>query len=349
MNMKISNNTRFLAEWEEQDAILISLPNESTDWNYILDEVKECYLNIAKAILEGNEQLIVVCASKADAEALFEPLNNGSITYVETEINDTWTRDYGFISVIENGRLKALDFGFNGWGLKFASNFDNLINLKLAEKNILPIDSYENHRDFTLEGGSLETDGCGTLLTTSECLCSPNRNGGKTKKEIEHILSDRLGIDHFLWLDNGYLAGDDTDSHIDTLARICPNDTILFVGCKDIDDEHFEALLKMKMQLSEFRSKSGHNYNLIELPFPSPIYDDKGNRLPATYANYLVMNNRVLFPTYNQPENDFKALHAIKMAFPNHDVIGVDCIALIKQHGSLHCSTMQIPKGLLNI
>ena len=349
MKMNIFNKPRFLAEWEEQDAVMIALPDESTDWNYILNEVKECYFNIAKAILESKQKLVVICASETEAKLLFEPLNNDAIIYIETKINDTWTRDYGIISVVENGKLKALDFGFNGWGLKFASNFDNLTNLKLKELGYIPDYLYINYRDFTLEGGSLETDGHGTLLTTSECLCSPNRNGGKTKNEIEDILSVRLGIDHFLWLDYGYLAGDDTDSHIDTLARICPNDTILYVGCRDVDDEHFESLLKMKMQLSSFRTKSGKEYNLIELPFPSPIFDNDGNRLPATYANYLVLNDRILYPTYNQPENDFKALHAIKTAFPKHDLIGVNCVALIKQHGSLHCSTMQIPKGLLNI
>lgn len=338
-----------MAEWERQDAVLIAIPDEATDWNYILEEVKTCYHEIAKAIIDGDENLIVLTRNHDDAKSLFADLNQTKIRYIKAEINDTWTRDYGFISVESNGELKALDFGFNGWGLKFASNFDNLINLKLSETPLLPSGSYVNYRDFTLEGGSLETDGKGTLLTTSECLCSPNRNGGKSKPEIEKKLSDRLGINHFLWLDYGYLAGDDTDSHIDTLARICPNDTIVYVGCRNFDDEHFEQLLKMKIQLSEMKTLEGKPFNLIELPFPDAIYDDEGLRLPATYANYLVMNSHILMPTYNQPENDRKACEAIKIAYPEHIIVPIDCRPLIKQHGSLHCSTMQIPAELLNL
>ena len=349
MKMNISNDRRFIAEWETQDAILIAIPDQTTDWNYILDEVKDCYFNICKAIIEGNQKLIVLTSSISDAKSLLSSLNQDLIIYVEAIINDTWTRDYGFISVTEDQYMKALDFEFNGWGLKFASNRDNLINLKLLNNGIIPQNSYINYRDFTLEGGSLETDGKGTLLTTSECLCSQNRNGGKSKIEIEEILSKRLGINHFLWLDHGYLAGDDTDSHIDTLARMCPNDTILYVGCRNVDDEHFEELLKMRMQLSSFCTQTGNKYNLIELPLPDPIFDNEGERLPATYANYLVMNDRVLVPTYNQEQNDSEAINKIKLAFPNHEIIGIDCCVLIKQHGSLHCSTMQIPKGLLNI
>ena len=346
MNNNVTTR-RMLAEWEKQDAIIMALPHKETDWLYMLDEVWDCYLNIAKAILDAEQKLILLVNDKTQASELLKDLPFDNIMMINLQTNDTWTRDYAFISIDSTDGLKAIDFGFNGWGLKFASNHDNLVNLNLKNINLIPSDSYINLRHFICEGGSLETDGKGTLLTTSKCLCSENRNGGLSKNEVEKVLSHELGITNFLWLDYGYLAGDDTDSHIDTLARICPNDTILYVGCRNIDDEHFEALTNMRIQLESFRSKDGKPYHLIELPLPDPIFDEDGERLPATYANYLILNNRILMPTYNQHENDRIAIEMAKIAFPNYQIIPIDCNALIKQHGSLHCSTMQVPKGLL--
>ena len=164
---------------------------------------------------------------------------------------------------------------------------------------------------------------------------------------MEQVLSRELGFTRYLWLDHGYLAGDDTDSHIDTLARICPNDTIVFVGCRDIDDEHFEALMNMRMQLESFTTADGRPYRLLELPMADAMYDEDGERLPATYANYLVLNDRILLPTYNQPDNDRAATEIMRLAYPGYQIVGIDCSALVRQHGSLHCSTMQIPQGLL--
>ena len=212
---------------------------------------------------------------------------------------------------------------------------------------ILP-DQYSNERDFILEGGSVETDGKGTLLTTTRCLTSPNRNGGKSKEELNTILAERLGVNHVLWLDYGALAGDDTDSHIDTLARLAPDNTILFTGCRNVDDEHFEELLKMRAQLTLFRNQEGEPYNLIELPLPDPIYDEAGDRLPATYANFLVTDKVVFMPVYGQPANDALAMQTVRIAYPEHEVVGIDCRPLIKQHGSLHCATMQLHKGFIN-
>lgn len=292
--------------------------------------------------------MIVLCSPDSDAMELFSDCRDELITLVTTEINDTWTRDYGPLTVLKDDRLRALDFGFNGWGLKFASDKDNLVNLNLDKKSFFKPRSYRNERDFILEGGSVETDGEGTLLTTTRCLCSPNRNGGKSKKEIAEILEQRLGVTHVLFLDYGALEGDDTDSHIDTLARIAPGNTILFTGCRNIEDPQFEELLKMKAQLMMFRNIVGEPFNLVELPLPDAIYDEKGERLPATYANYLVTDTTVFMPTYAQPQNDALAMQTVKIVFPDHDVVGVDCRTLIKQHGSLHCATMQLPKGLMS-
>ncbi|MDE6668229.1 MAG: agmatine deiminase family protein [Muribaculaceae bacterium] len=336
-----------LAEWEPQAAILLALPHSSTDWCDVLKQAYNQYKRLVEALLRHNYNVILLKHEQEDISDWLKSLscNQDRLFQVETVYNDTWVRDYGPISISKNNALRALDFGFNGWGLKFAADKDNLINLNLAAKNIISSALYRNNRDFELEGGSIETDGKGTLLTTSRCLCSPNRNGGKTKQELTNILQKRLGVSHILWLDYGALAGDDTDSHIDTLARMAPDDTILFVGCRDTQDEHFEELLKMRAQLTLFRNPEGKPYNLIELPLPDPIYDSNGMRLPATYANYLITDRHIFMPTYGQPEKDLLASQTIKIAFPHHQIVGVDCTTLILQHGSLHCATMQLYPG----
>ena len=340
--------TRLIAEWEGCRSVLLALPESHTDWNYILEEARDQYRRIILALTSNGLHCVVLTADKVSAETLLAECDQSLLTLIEMDYNDTWTRDYGPISVERGDRLRALDFGFNGWGLKFASDNDNLVNLRLKERYVIMPETYRNERDFTLEGGSIETDGHGTLLTTSLCLCSENRNGGRSKPALNDILKDRLGVDHVLWLDYGALAGDDTDSHIDTLCRMAPDNTILFTGCRDMDDPHFEELLKMRAQLTMFRTPEGEPYNLVELPLPSPIYDENGDRLPASYANYLVTPDKIFMPTYSQPENDMLACHTVKVAFPDHEVVPVECSTLIKQHGSLHCATMQIPDTLFN-
>lgn len=340
----MATDIRLLAEWEPQAAILLALPHLSTDWYEVLEQAYNQYKKLVEALLKHNYNVILLKSEQEDITDWLNTLscNQDRLFQVNCTYNDTWTRDYGPITISKNGELRALDFGFNGWGLKFAADKDNLVNLNLANKGIISPDLYRNNRDFVLEGGSIETDGRGTLLTTSKCLCSLNRNGGKTKHELTDILCKRLGVSHILWLDYGSLAGDDTDSHIDTLARMAPDDTILFVGCQDMEDSHFEELLKMKAQLTMFRTPEGKPYNLIELPLPDPIYDTQGQRLPATYANYLITEKHIFMPTYGQPKKDLLAAQTIKIAFPYHQIVGVDCTTLILQHGSLHCATMQL-------
>lgn len=343
----MNHGIRFIAEWENCRAVLLALPESHTDWECILEEARGQYRELIGAMTSHGVHCVVLTANKEEAAELLKECPREKLTLVETEYNDTWTRDYGPLSVERHGRLRALDFGFNGWGLKFASDKDNLVNLRMNEMGAYEPGVYRNERGFTLEGGSVDTDGCGTVLTTSQCLCSPNRNGGKGKEELNAILADRLGTEHVLWLDYGALAGDDTDSHIDTLCRMAPGNTILFTGCRDMDDPHFEDLLKMRAQLTLFRTPEGEPYNLVELPLPAAIYDEEGERLPASYANYLVTPEYIFMPVYDQPENDTLACHTVKVAFPDHEVVPVRCLTLIKQHGSLHCATMQLPDNLL--
>lgn len=343
------SDIRFIPEWEPVEYVLLALPNKDTDWDYILPEAVDQYKRLVKAFSDEGLKVILLCDNVEEAREIMKDCPQDKILYVLAEYNDTWTRDYGIITVVRNERLRALDFGFNAWGLKFAADKDNLVNLYLDKKGLLQPLTYRNERDFVLEGGSVESDGNGTVMTTSRCLQSPNRNGGKTKAELNHELHDRLGADHVLWLDHGALEGDDTDSHIDTLARLAPDDTIVFTGTKNFDDPQFESLLAMRAQLTLFRTAEGNPYNLVELPLPDPVTDEEGNRLPATYANYLVANGVIFMPTYAQPNKDELAMRSIKIAFPEHKVVGVDCRTLLRQHGSLHCATMQIPAGIINI
>lgn len=341
-----NENTIILpAEWAPQSGIMLTWPHRNTDWKDILDEVIPCYVSIAKEIIK-REKLLIVCKNTEDVKRALGNTNYNQITFREMEINDTWARDHGPISVIANGYPFICDFTFNGWGLKFAANFDNQITKKLfASHTFAPEIHYQNMMHCVLEGGSIESDGCGTILTTSQCLLSENRNDYKDKQEISEYLKMIFGIQRVLWLDNGYLAGDDTDSHIDTLARFCNPETIAYVKCEDKADEHFEALSKMEQELLQFKTSKGLPYRLIPLPMADAVYDNN-ERLPATYANFLIINKAVLFPTYDSPK-DAIAKQQLQSAFPEREIIGINCLPLIKQHGSLHCITMQFPENFI--
>lgn len=336
-----SKNYFLPAEWHPQSFIQLTWPHQDTDWNYMLDEVEECFLNLAREIA-SRQPLLLVAPEFPKALENFEFKEN--VFYVECPTNDTWARDHGFISLLnEQEEVRLVDFCFNGWGMKFAACKDNLINSQLVKSSLLN-GTYQNCRNFVLEGGSIESDGEGTLLTTSLCLLAPNRNDTLDKQEIEDYLKKSFNLKQVLWLDHGYLAGDDTDSHIDTLARLCPDHTICYVQCTDTEDEHYTELKKMEEQLKEFRTLDNEPFRLLGLPMPEAIFDEDEERLPATYANFLIMNDAVLYPTYDQPENDRKAACVLQEAFPGKEIVGVDCRALIKQHGSLHCVTMQYPR-----
>lgn len=331
------------AEWAPQRGVQLTWPHAQTDWAYMLEEVQACFANIAREIARRELLLIVTPEPEQVRQQISGCVNMDNVRFMQCDTNDTWARDHGPITLIDpDGRPLLFDFKFNGWGLKFAADKDNLITRRTLEAGLLQ-GTYVNRLNFALEGGSIESDGRGTLLTTSECLLSPNRNGQMNRAEIEAYLKEQFNLRQVLWLDHGYLAGDDTDSHVDTLARLCPDDTIAYVRCTDTTDEHYEALHLMEEQLKTFRTPEGKPYRLLPLPMADAIVED-GERLPATYANFLVMNGAVLYPTYNQPANDAQAAQVLQEAFPGREVVGIDCRALIRQHGSLHCVTMQYPE-----
>lgn len=333
------------AEWAPQSGIQLTWPHAGTDWAHMLTEVQACFAAIAREIAQRELLLIVTPEPEEVKKQISATVNMQNVRFMECETNDTWARDHGAITMLDAEGVSVLDFMFNGWGLKFASDKDNLITRQAVESGFLN-GRYVNRLGFVLEGGSIESDGLGTLLTTSECLLSPNRNGQMSRDEIEEYLCSVFHLKQVLWLDHGYLAGDDTDSHVDTLARLCSPDTIAYVQCTDTQDEHYEALHQMEEQLKTFRTLNGNPYRLLALPMVDKI-EEEGERLPATYANFLIMNDAVLYPTYRQPENDQRAKEVLQEAFPEYEIVGIDCRALIKQHGSLHCVTMQYPAGVL--
>ncbi len=333
---------RVPAEWEKQRAVLLSFPHEETDWYdpsdpRSLESALVPFIRIAQAIAY-SQPVYIICRNKERISSYFCSTRN--MTFIEIPANDTWIRDYGYISIIEDEEVKLLDFKFNGWGGKFDALFDNSVNSILHQKGYMGTTPMEQI-DFVLEGGSIESDGEGTILTTSTCLCNPNRNGGLEKKEVEQELNRYLGAKRVLWLDHGYLAGDDTDSHIDTLARFVNSETIAYVKCDDNLDEHYSELKEMERQLRAFRTAQGKPYTLVPLPMCEPKYNKTGDRLPATYANFLISNHALLYPTYSD-KNDKEVGEIFKKLFPNREIIPINCLKFIEQGGSLHCSTMQV-------
>ena len=358
--MESEKKRRMPAEWEHQRCVQLTWPHKDTDWAPILPEITAVYEEIAREILKREDLLIVV---PKDLLPQLSPLTSHLLPLTS---NDTWARDHGFITVeeAEDKSLTShpspltskilLDFCFNGWGEKFEAALDNQINRHIYEQGLLK-GTYEDHLDFVLEGGSIESDGKGTIFTTTCCLMAPHRNQPLSQQQIEDRLKQWLGAKRIVWLNHGSLIGDDTDGHIDTLVRICPNDTLLYIGG---DDDHPD-LYEMEKELQGLRTLEGKPYRLLKLPLPRPIYNplqtsprggfppslegsgEGHDRLPATYANYLVINGAVLVPTYNQPDLDAEALQTIAQAFPDREIVGIDCRAVIRQHGSLHCCTMQ--------
>ena len=347
--MKVNPPLQLPAEWHRQSAMQLTWPHSATDWQADLPAVTACFRQIAHEIA-SRQPLLIVCH---DVDEVREQLNYEAnlmpFSLHQFPSNDTWARDHGGITVLEDGKPVVLDFQFNGWGLKFPANLDNQLTQQLYESGAFSAQvGYRSMKHLVLEGGSLESDGEGTLLTTEACLLAPNRNDTLTKAEIEAVLLESFGLQRVLWLRHGYLAGDDTDSHIDTLARFCDTRTIAYVRCEDTADEHYEALRQMEKELRALRTLEGEPYRLIPLPMAEAVYDEAGHRLPATYANFLIINEAVLLPFYGTAQ-DAVAQAQLQKIFPNSEVVGVDCQALIRQHGSLHCVTMQYPEGTVGV
>lgn len=326
---------RFIAEFEEQSFTQIIFPHAKSDWVEYLEEAQKTFVNIINEIVK-YQKCLVVCY---DIEEVKKYLSeNKNLYFVEYEANDTWARDCSVLCVQEDKNIKLLDFTFTGWGGKFDASKDNAMSQAISKSYSKEVQTI----DFILEGGGVESNGEGIILTTSECVLNKNRNSALNSIEITQKLNSFFGATEILYLNHGYLAGDDTDSHVDTLARFVDEKTIMYVKCEDKEDAHYKELKLMEEELQEMART--HNFTLVALPMTEAIYYDD-ERLPATYANFLFVNGAVIVPTYNVKEDE-EALNIFRNTFKDRDIVGVDCSVLIRQHGSLHCVTMNFAKGV---
>ena len=331
----MKNNLKLPPEWEKQQATILAMPHEQSDWKNYLEDARKKVSQIASNIAK-YQKVFILCNDDESIESVYKYTSNQhSIKTISVKINDTWCRDYMPLGMIKNSKLLMIDFVFNGWGLKHAANFDNQASQVFCNEASLKIKS----KKFILEGGSIDVNGNGLLLTTSKCLLSSNRNN-MSKQKVDSKLKKYLRINKILWLDNGFLMGDDTDCHVDNLARFINEETIICLECDNKNDPHFHNLMAMKQELKKYCKK--HNLTLISMPMPSAIYY-KNQRLPASYINFLFINNAILIPVFND-KNDQIAISTFKSLCPSRDVIPIDSRILIRQGGSIHCMSMQIPK-----
>ena len=341
-------NIRLPAEWEQQSGIMLTWPHENTDWQSNLVEVEAVYLDLTEKICRF-EPVLIVCNDDVHQSRIANLLADANIPadafqLVNAPSNDSWARDHGPVTVLVNGQPEILDFTFNGWGNKFASDKDNNITTRLREAGVLGEIPCKKI-DFVLEGGSIESDGNGTLLTTTSCLLSDQRNPGLDKKQIESKLKEYLGATRILWLEHGHLLGDDTDGHIDTLARFINENTIMYVTTDNKTNPNYASLKSMQDEILQLKQSSGDMYNLVPLPSPV-ICNENGLHLPASYANFLIINRAVLVPVYDvEPDNN--VLDIFADCFVDRKIIPVNCRPLINQFGSLHCITMHFPEGVI--
>jgi agmatine deiminase len=337
---------RLPAEWEAQSGVLLAWPHADSDWAELMHLVEPCVVDIATQISRYESVLIVADnAARVQARLMVSGAEMERVRVVELPTNDTWARDFGPITVLEEGEPQLLDFTFNGWGMKFAADRDNQVTRRLHAQGTLDAVPLQT-LDLVLEGGSIESDGAGTILTTASCLLSSNRNPELSQAGIEAELKEHLGAQRVLWLGHGSLAGDDTDGHIDILARFVSPDTIVHMQCDDEDDEHFEELAAMREELAGFTTAAGKPYRLVALPWPEARLNRFGQRLAPSYANFLIINDAVLVPVYGD-DADVEALDVLADCFPHRVVVAVPCSPLLEQGGSLHCMSMQLPAGVL--
>jgi len=337
---------RFPAEWDRQDAVLIAWPHAGTDWAERLADVETTYAALGAAVTRRQTLLVVVADAALEAHARGALRKAGAelarVVFTHAAYDDTWLRDSGPISLRDGDGFRLLDFRFTGWGGKFGAAQDDALVTQLFEAGLFRR-AHRQRIDFALEGGAIETDGEGTLLTTWRCLQS--RHPDLSRQEIGWQLENALQQARVLGLDHGALEGDDTDAHIDTLARFAPGDAIVYQDCDDPADAHYAGLKAMGAELAALRTVNNRPYRLFPLPWARPILDE-GRRLAASYANFLIINGAVLMPAYGE-RTDAAAAAMLGNAFPRHDIVPIPCRPLIWQNGSLHCITMQLPEGLL--
>lgn len=340
---------RLIPEFAPQSGVLLTWPHAASDWRHSLAEIEPVYLELVRAI-SRHEAVLVVCYDDEHSRHIQQQLRSACVEpsrvrQVAVPSNDTWVRDYGPLAVQDDQSVSLVNFSFDGWGGKYASGLDNAVSAALAAAGVFKSPGLQQH-PLILEGGAIDSDGCGSLLTTTRCLLDAGRNPGMDRVALENALQAYLGIDRVLWLDHGFIQGDDTDGHVDMLARFCSPHDIAYTRCRDSGDEHYAALKDMEQQLQTFSDRDGSPYRLHALPLPAPVYSNDGARLPASYANFLIINDAVLLPAYDDPADE-EARAVLARCFPGRDIVAVNCLPLIAQYGSLHCASLQLAEGIM--
>ncbi len=347
--MSARANRRLIAEWESQAGVLLAWPHPDSDWGPILDAIERVYTELTTAIAR-HEPVVIVCRDRTHRDRVRARLAgqaaaSAPVSIVTLTYNDTWIRDYGPLSIEHQGVPQLINFAFNGWGERYEAGQDRRVAERLHGLGVFGGTPMRSVDDWVLEAGSIDTDGRGTLLTTASCLLADNRNGRADRHRVEQRVGRPLGIERILWLDGGGLTGDDTDGHVDTLARFCDPATIAYATALHPRDEHYEPLRAMAAQLRGFRRPDGQPYRLVPLPLPRPIRSPIGERLPASYANFLIVNGAVVVPGYGDPM-DQTARTALGACFPDREVLTLDALPLIQERGSIHCASMQVAAGI---
>ncbi|NPA54045.1 MAG: agmatine deiminase family protein [Aquificae bacterium] len=337
-------------EWEKHSGTWTTYPQAYETFFDRLEEARDEFVQMVKYVSLGETVHINVDNEKVKKDLIkrlekYDVKGDVKIHIIPT--NDAWCRDYGAIFVKnKEGKLLALDFRFNAWGNKYPYELDNKVAKKMAE--ILGVERLSV--DMVLEGGSIDVNGKGCLLTTESCLLNPNRNPDMTKEDIENALRNYLGVEKVLWLKDG-IVGDDTDGHVDDITRFVSQDTIITAIEEDKSDPNYEPLQENLERLKSFTDANGKPFNIITLPMPDPVYykypDSKEpERLPASYANFYISNTAVIVPIYNC-DKDKIALEILQRVFPDRAVIGIYAYDIVVGLGAFHCLTQQIPEGKL--
>jgi agmatine deiminase len=335
---------RMPAEWEPHRACWLSWPRNLETWPDQLESVKDIWAQMIRAISPEEEVCLLVNDEVAQAEAAKRLVDVGAVmehvSFHRISTVDVWIRDYGPTFIVRNEAGSPLAFNdwiFNAWGEKYESYMrDDSVAREIARLLGVPVFAHE----MVLEGGSIDVNGCGTCLTTERCLLNPNRNPDRSRSEIERSLRDALGVDHLIWLGSG-IAGDDTDGHVDDIARFVNPTTVVCALEEDPSDENYDPLRENYERLQGARDQGGSKLTVVPLPLPGKVLYE-GARLPASYANFYISNGAVLVPIYGHP-NDHVALGILRDLFSGRKVVAIPCAPLLVGLGAIHCVTQQEP------
>jgi agmatine deiminase len=331
------------AEWEPHDATWLSWPRrDGISFPDAYDAVMPAFRKMVDALRESESVRINVRDEDHEREvrSCLKPIDLSHVQFFHIPTNEPWCRDHGpiFIRNDAEEKLAIIDWDYNAWGGKYPPyDLDEIVPTRIGKQLGLPV----HYPGLVMEGGSIDPNGKGTLLTTSSCLLNPNRNVGKTQSEIERALADYLGITHFLWLGDG-IEGDDTDGHVDDITRFVAHGTILTAIEEDPSDANYEPLRANLEKLKEMRAEDGTPLNILRLPMP-PRLEKEGLRLPASYANFYLANKVVLLPVFNAPADE-EAFEALQFCFPDRRIVPIDCRELVWGLGAFHCLTQQQPR-----